>query len=50
MLDALNKNENAGSEELTREVKKDIDDFVGNAMQFDDITMLALKVRTSSPR
>lgn len=48
MLDALNRNENAGSEELTNEVKKDIDNFIGNAMQFDDITMLALKVRATS--
>lgn len=45
MLAALNQNEGADPEELLRNVKKDIDMFVGNASQFDDITMLALKIK-----
>lgn len=45
MLDALNRNPGAGPEALLRQVKADIDAFVGEAPQFDDITMLALKVK-----
>lgn len=45
MLEALNHTENAASKELLLEVRADIDHFVGNAMQFDDITMMALKIR-----
>lgn len=45
MLDALNRKENAGSKELLLEVKADIDRFVGEAEQFDDITMLALNIK-----
>lgn len=45
MLDALNKKENADSRELLFTVRADIDLFVGEAEQFDDITMLALKIK-----
>ena len=45
MLAALNQNKGADPEELLRNVKKDIDVFVGKASQFDDITMLALKIK-----
>lgn len=45
MLNALNRKGNAGSKELLLEVRADIDRFVGEAEQFDDITMLALQVR-----
>ena len=45
MLSALNQDEGADPEELLRNVKKDIDAFVDKAPQFDDITMLALKIR-----
>lgn len=45
MLDALNKKENADSRELLLTVRADIDLFVGEAEQFDDITMLALKIK-----
>lgn len=44
MLDALNRRTDAGPQELLEDVKADIDGFVGDAMQFDDITMMALKV------
>lgn len=45
MLEALNRRADAGPKELLEEVKSDIDGFVGEAMQFDDITMMALKIR-----
>ena len=43
MLDALNKNPDAMPKELLQNVRDDIDAFVGNAPQFDDITMMGLK-------
>ena len=46
MLEALNRSETAEPEALLRNMKKDIEQFVGEAPQFDDITMLALKVKT----
>ena len=45
MLDALNQKENADAKELLLTVRADIDLFVGEAEQFDDITMLALKIK-----
>ena len=42
MLEVLNKNKEAQPYELLCEVKKAIDVFVGDAPQFDDITMLGL--------
>lgn len=45
MLDALNRGSGAGCEELIRSVRADIDAFVGEAPQFDDITMLALEIK-----
>ena len=43
MLDALNKYANEKSIEITAAVRREIDAFVGDAPQFDDITMLCLK-------
>ena len=43
MLRALNKNPEAGAEELIQAVRSEIDRFVGDAPQFDDITMLMLE-------
>lgn len=43
MLAALNLHKDANTEELLRYMKEDIDQFVGEAPQFDDITMLALE-------
>ena len=43
MLKALNRNPDASVEELLANVKNDINEFVGEAPQFDDITMLALR-------
>lgn len=42
MLEALNRNKEKRSSELLMNIKEDIDLFVGDAPQFDDITMLAL--------
>ena len=40
MLDALNKDPGAAPKEILANVKKAVDEFVGTAPQFDDITML----------
>ena len=45
MLGALNMNPEAKPEELLKNVQKHIDAFVGDAPQFDDITMLSLQYR-----
>lgn len=44
MLDALNKMPDASPQQLLENVKSSVDDFVGDAPQFDDLTMLALKL------
>lgn len=44
MLDALNCHRDAVPEELLPSLKEDIDAFVGSAPQFDDITMLCLRM------
>ena len=41
MLDALNRDPDASPEELLHTVRNDIDAFVGDAPQFDDITMMS---------
>ncbi len=43
MLDALNKDLEESPKEALVTVRKAIDDFVGEAPQFDDITMLCMK-------
>ena len=43
MLEALNKNPDASPKAQTKAVRAAIDKFVGEAEQFDDITMLCLK-------
>ena len=43
MLHALNRNPDAPPEEILRIVRDEIDAFVGDAPQFDDVTMLCLK-------
>ncbi len=42
-LEALNRNKNASARGLLTAVKQEIDNFVGDAPQFDDITMLIFK-------
>jgi sigma-B regulation protein RsbU (phosphoserine phosphatase) len=46
MIDTLNKNADAAPNELLTHLKADIASFVGEAPQFDDITMLALKIKS----
>jgi sigma-B regulation protein RsbU (phosphoserine phosphatase) len=43
LLDALNAAPDAAPEEIVAAVKRSVDAFVGDAPQFDDITMLCLK-------
>ena len=40
MLNVLNRTKDEKPEDVLRAVRKDIDEFVGEAPQFDDITML----------
>lgn len=48
MLQALNSSQSSTPEILLRDVKADIDRFVGKALQFDDITMLAIQRRKNA--
>lgn len=43
MIEALNRNPEAMPQELLQTVRADIDDFVGDAAQFDDITMMCIR-------
>ena len=43
MLEALNRNRDAAPEELLSGVSAAIDEFVGDAPQFDDTTMMCLQ-------
>ncbi|MBO4429656.1 MAG: SpoIIE family protein phosphatase, partial [Clostridia bacterium] len=47
MLDALNENPEATPKELLETVRRRIDEFVGDAPQFDDITMLGFNYGTN---
>ena len=42
MIDALNAEPDAAPEKLLKNVRKAVDDFVGEEEQFDDLTMLCL--------
>ena len=44
MLEVLNLNKDASPETLINNMKAEIDKFVGEAEQFDDITMLAIRI------
>ena len=50
MLTALNRNCDLDPKKLLHQVKADIDDFVGAAPQFDDITMLSLQRKGAAVR
>ena len=43
LFDTLNAHADSGPETLLKIVKDDVDAFVGDAPQFDDITMLGLR-------
>ena len=42
LIEILNRNKELGPHELLPEVQKAVDEFVGDANQFDDLTMLAV--------
>lgn len=44
LLDSLNSTEGMSVDEICKKVKKDVDAFVGEAEQFDDITMLCIRL------
>lgn len=48
MLEALNSEGNKNLSALLKKVKSDIDVFVGSAPQFDDITMMAIRMKAVS--
>ena len=48
MLEALNKDKGASPEELLNNVREAVDSFVGDAEQFDDLTMLCVEYRGKS--
>ena len=50
MLDALNSCSSSHPQHLLAAVKESIDSFVGEAQQFDDITMLALEMKSFTRR
>jgi sigma-B regulation protein RsbU (phosphoserine phosphatase) len=43
MIDALNQTIGMSAKDITLSMKKSVDDFTGDAPQFDDITMLSLR-------
>ena len=43
MLEALNKNADASPDEVLANVREAVDAYVGEAEQFDDLTMLCIK-------
>ncbi len=45
LLETLNRNREMPMEALCKAVKADVDQFVGEAPQFDDITMLAIRLK-----
>ena len=45
MLDALNREPDASPEAILKNVRAAVNDFVGDAEQFDDLTMLCLEYK-----
>ena len=48
MVQALNISSDAAPEEILKNVRKSVDEFVKEAEQFDDLTMLCFEYRSSS--
>jgi sigma-B regulation protein RsbU (phosphoserine phosphatase) len=46
----LEKYKNSDTKTVCEEVKRDVDAFVGEAPQFDDITMLCLEYKATTER
>lgn len=49
MLAALNRAKDGSCHGLLEALHNDVDSFVGNADQFDDITMLCLEIKSGAP-
>ena len=49
MLHALNHAKNSSCSELLEALHLDVNDFVGDADQFDDITMLCVEIKDTTP-
>ena len=49
MIQALNQDAGATSQQILANVRKSVDEFVKDAEQFDDLTMLCLEYRGMSP-
>ena len=47
LVEALNIDPDASPEECIKNVKNSIDEFIGDAEQFDDITMLGLRYKAN---
>jgi sigma-B regulation protein RsbU (phosphoserine phosphatase) len=45
MVEALNRNAASKPEILLEKVRKAVDDYVGDAEQFDDLTMLCMEYK-----
>ena len=45
MLDVLNRSRDGSPYEILRDVHRAVDNFVGDAEQFDDLTMLCLEYK-----
>ena len=48
MLEALNSNPNVEPEQILKNVRAYVDEFVKDAEQFDDLTMLCVEYRGST--
>ena len=49
MLEALNREADASPQQILDNVKQAVDEFVGDAEQFDDLTMLCLEYKGKEP-
>ena len=45
MVEVLNKDKSAGPEQVIKNIRSAVDDFVGGAEQFDDLTMLCIEYK-----
>ena len=50
MMEILNKNTRLDPQQLLAVVKEDVDHFVGDAPQFDDLTMLCVRYNGADDR
>ena len=48
LIDALNRQTDASAEQILKNVRSAVDGFVGDAEQFDDLTMMCLEYKNGS--